>query len=164
MDASPILIAHGHVYVTLGTVGMQAFALNPNSHSVVGITTITSKAYHGGDPTLGGVAVVVSLQANRRVTGNIDDLRGAARITKLGSTERVQVDRVAISTDGRLTAANAAPANSGSASTTISYTTWVPTAPAPCMTYRVRATYSVRWADQSISHLDYLGPPTRVCV
>ncbi|MGS0687866.1 excalibur calcium-binding domain-containing protein [Nakamurella sp. GG22] len=134
-----------------------------SADSVTGIGTLNGKAYRGGVAANGGVSYAVGIQVYKDGSGRITKVRGAARITKLSKALRVQVTSVAVGTSTTALARNATPANSGTASTVISYTPWVSVAAGSCRDYRARGIYSVRWTDGGLSNLNILSPLTRVC-
>jgi hypothetical protein len=134
-----------------------------SADTVSGQGTTAGTVSHGGNPANGSIYYASSVQVNRDPVGEVTKVRGAARITKVSKATAVQVDRIAISRGTVLAAANNSPINSHGASSVISYTAWLAVAPSTCVTYRVRANYSVRWGDGSVSHLTYLSPLTSVC-
>ncbi|HEX2574930.1 MAG TPA: hypothetical protein VHK88_01190 [Aquihabitans sp.] len=137
----------------------------PTAHAdtITGQGTTAENRYRGGDPARGGVYVASSVQVNRNTAGHITAVRGAGRITKISKAAAVQVDRVALGTSTRGVAANGTPANSGTGTTVLSVTSWVPVYAGSCVDYRVRTNYSVRWTDGVRVTFSVLSPLTRVC-
>lgn len=131
--------------------------------TISGIATTSGKRFRGGVPTAAGVYYASSVQVSRDAKGNIVNVRGAGRITKIRGAAVVQVDRVALGTAAKSSAVSEVRANSGAGVTAFSVTDWVHVAPRTCTGYRVRTNYSVRWSDGAQSAFAVLSPLVRVC-
>ncbi|MCU1497692.1 MAG: hypothetical protein JWM47_1645 [Acidimicrobiales bacterium] len=158
MKKYPLLLA---AVLSVATVALAA--PSARADTVTGQGTTTQNRYRSNDPAKGGVYVASSVQVNRNAAGHITKVRGAGRITKISKAAVVQVDRVALGTSTHGVAGNSHPANSGTASSVISYTPWVAVSKGTCVDFRVRTNYSVRWIDGIRVTFSVLSPLTKVC-
>ena len=151
------------VTFTAVIVGLVVFATAASADTIVGQGTLSGDRYRGGVPSAGGINFAAGVQVNRDPAGETTHVRAAARITRLSNVTAVQVDSVALGTATSAVIANKTPKNSGAAASATSYTGWRGVAPKTCTDYRVRAYYSIRWADGALSKFSVLSPLTRVC-
>jgi hypothetical protein len=75
----------------------------------------------------------------------------------------VQVDRVTLGTSTAAVLTNSTPENSGANPSALSTTNWHAVSPKTCTSYRVRASYSIRWSDGALSKFSILTGLVRVC-
>ena len=151
------------VALVAATTAMIVLASAATADTVTGQGTLTANRYRGGLPSAGGISFAAGVQVNRDPAGEITKVRAAARITKLSKVARVQVNRVSLGTSTIVVSVNSTPVNSGTAPTAISYTAWRAVAPRTCTTYRVRASFGIRWSDGATSAFSVLSPLTKVC-
>lgn len=140
-----------------------ALAPPAQADTVTGIATTYGTLHRGGVSGNGTVYIASSVQIARNAAGQVTNVRGAGRITKVDKVAAVQVDRVALGTSTTGVTANPVPANAGAGSTVLSVTDWVRVRPGTCTNYRVRTNYSVRWSDGGRSTFSILSPFSRIC-
>ncbi len=136
------------------------------SGSLSGASNVSVKQgnlYRGGRSALGGVSYKVAVTVARNSAGRITNVRGTATMTKRTKVARLQIDRVSLGTSARAVLYSTRPVNSGTGQSASSGTAWRPVHAYTCTSYRVRATYSVRWSDGALSRVSVLTAMPRVC-
>ncbi|MTD13618.1 hypothetical protein GIS00_06630 [Nakamurella sp. YIM 132087] len=119
-------------------------------------------AYHYANPSAGGVSYTVGMQVYKTTKGVIQ-VRAVPRIAKLSKASRVQVDVAVLGNSQRAVVINAVPVNSGANRMASSTTGWAVVPEGTCTDYRARATFSVRWADNTTSQFVVLTDLKKIC-
>lgn len=146
-----------------GLATLMAFASSAAADTVAQQGAAQGDRYRGGVPALGGVSYRVALTIARDPAGDIVNVGGYATIAKRTRVAKVQIDRIALGTAAAGVRTNPTPANSGTGPSAVSVTNWAPISPRTCTGYRVRATFSIRWADGALSTFSILSPLSTVC-
>ncbi|HEY0166533.1 MAG TPA: excalibur calcium-binding domain-containing protein [Jatrophihabitans sp.] len=149
------------ITVLASVAAVLAFA-SPASADTVSMQGISQGSY-GNSAAAGTVRYQVAVEVAKDPAGAIVNVRGVGTVQKWANAAKVQVDMVRLGTDTTAVLTNSTPVNSGSATFASSRTGWRAVAPRTCVKYHVRANFSVRWMNGSLSRFSILSPLTAVC-
>jgi len=147
------------VLASVAAVSASAPAASADTVVMQGV----SQGSYGSTAASGTVRYQVAVEVAKDPAGQIKNVRDAATVQKWANAAKVQVDSVRLGTDTTVVLTNSTPVNSGAATFASSRTGWRTVSPRTCTKYRVRANFSVRWANGSLSRFSILSPLTTVC-